>query len=258
MNYWAKRQAEHHLALKNKSHKKIKAQLAKYYATAAKRVIEDFEGVYNKLLVQQAAGKELTPALLYQLDSYWAKQAQLRNELQKLGEKQVSLLTKQFEIMFFDVYYSIAPEGLRAFSTIDAAGVQQIINGIWVADGKNFSQRIWDNTERLIETLNEQLVLTVSTGRKPTELKRALQERFAVSYHRADTLVRTELTHIQTEAAKKRYEDYGIKEFEVLVDPDERTCDLCKELIGKRFPISGASPLPVHPNERCAIVPIVE
>ena len=258
MNYWANRLAKIQEELSTKSQKKIEKQLAKYYSTAAKKVIADFENTYNKLLVTIEEGRDPTPADLYKLDKYWQMQGQLRQELRKLGEKQISLLTKEFEIAYFDIYYSIALEGVEAFSTIDAVAVQQLINSIWVADGKSFSQRVWDNVERLTETLNEQLINTVATGRKTTELKNLLQERFGVSYNRADTLVRTELAHIQTEAAKKRYEDYGVQYFEVLVDPDERTCELCKELIGKRFPIASAPPLPVHPNERCTIIPIIE
>lgn len=258
MNYWAKRQAEIQNKLVKMSEKKIMRQMAKYYAAAAKNVIGEFEKTYNKLLAQQADGKPITPADLYKLDRYWQMQGALRQELRKLGEKEISLLTKQFEISFFDIYYALEIEGAEAFSTISKESVAQLINSSWVLDGKNFSQRVWDNTERLMETLNEQLVLTVTTGKKTTDLKNALQERFGVSYSRADTLVRTELCHIQTEAAKSRYESYGVQYFEVLVDPDERTCELCKALIGKRFSIHEASPLPVHPNERCAIVPIIE
>ena len=78
-----------------------------------------------------------------------------------------------------------------------------------------------------------------------------------MSYHRANTLVRTEVAHIQTEAAKQRYKDYGVEYVEVLVDPDERTCPLCKKLIGKRWRVNETPPLPVHPNERCCLVPVV-
>ena len=257
MNYWAKRQAKIQEALANKSEKKIKQQLAKYYGASAKRVIENFERVYNKLLAQQADGKELTPALLYKLDSYWAMQGQLRQELQKLGEKQIALLTKEFEIMFFDVYYSIAPEGMQAFNTIDAAAAQQMINAIWCADGKDFSQRIWGNTERLIESLNEQLILTVSTGKKTTDLKHKLQERFVVSYSRANTLVRTELAHVQTMAAKQRYEDYGLKYYEILGNDDDSCGNHspdCHEMDGEKFLYSemnvGVNAPPFHPERR--------
>lgn len=258
MNYWQERMANAQNAISTKTTKQIEKQLRKYYAAAAKRTIEDFESTYIKLLAQKAEGKDITPADLYRLDKYWETQRQLRQQLQKLGEKKISLLTKYFELNFFDIYNSIAIPGLKAFNTIDDKIVNQLINSVWVADGRNFSQRVWNNIDRLVETLNEQLVYTVVTGKKTTELKNLLQERFNVSYRRADTLVRTELAHIQTEAAKKRYEDYGIQYIEVLVDADDRTCDECKALIGKKFPIHAAPPLPIHPNDRCAIIPVID
>lgn len=258
MNYWQERMANAQNAISTKTTKQIEKQLRKYYAAAAKRTIEDFESTYNKLLAQKKEGKDITQADLYRLDKYWEAQGQLRQRLQKLGEKKISLLTKYFELNFFDIYHSIAIPGLKAFNTIDDKLVNQLINSVWVADGRTFSQRVWNNIDRLVETLNEQLIYTVVTGKKTTELKNLLQERFNISYRRADTLVRTELAHIQTEAAKKRYEDYGIQYIEVLVDADDRTCDECKALIGKKFPIHAAPPLPIHPNDRCAIIPVID
>lgn len=258
MSYWANRLAKAQNAITEKNLKQIQKQLNKYYATSMKHVIAEFENTYNKLLATIEDGKEPTPADLYKLDKYWQLQGQLRQEVQKLGNKQIAALSKIFEVNFFEVYYSLGIEGLEAFSTLDKAAALQMINSIWVADGKTFSQRVWDNTNRLLETLNEQLTYCVITGKKTSELKKLLQERFGVSYHRADTLARTELCHIQTQAAQKRYEDYGIEYVEVLVDPDERTCELCKALIGKKFLTTDTPPLPVHPNERCALVPVID
>lgn len=264
-NYWAQRQAKIQEELTNKNQKKIEKQLAKYYSTAAKKVIEDFESTYNKLLAQQAAGKQVTPADLYRMDRYWQMQGALRQELRKLGEKEVALLTKYFELSFFDIYYSINIEGMQAFSTINSAGAMQLINAIWCADGKSFSARIWENTERLAETLNEELVHTVVTGKKTTDLKNKLQERFGVSYSRADTLVRTELAHIQTVAAKSRYESYGLTQYEILGNDDD-TCGNhsvdCHNMDGKTFLYSemaiGVNAPPFHPNCKCAIIPVIE
>lgn len=256
--YWENRLANAQNAITEKNLIQIEKQLAKYYEITMRRVIVDFEGVYNKLLAQQELNKPITPADLYKLDKYWQLQGQLRQEAEKLGRKQIAALSKVFQLNFFEVYYSLNIEGMEAFNTLDKAAVAQMINQVWVADGKTFSQRVWDNTERLVATLNEQLILCVATGKKTSELKKVLQERFGVSYRRADTLARTELCHIQTQAAQKRYEDYGIQYVEVLVDPDERTCEKCKALMGKRFLTTATPPLPVHPNERCALVPVIE
>jgi SPP1 gp7 family putative phage head morphogenesis protein len=89
-------------------------------------------------------------------------------------------------------------------------------------------------------------------------LKQVLQDRFGVSYTRADVLVRTELAHIQTEAAKQRYRDYGIEQVEIWADPDERTCSICGKLHKKKYPVGARVPIPAHPRCRCCIVPVVE
>ena len=258
MNYWANRIAKNQQKIEGKTIKSINKQLQEYYGRAADKVIKDFEAVYLKILKAQEDGKEITPADLYKLDKYWEAHAQMTRELEKLGNKEIKLLHKAFRENFFEIYYGIALPGDSAFNTIDNAVVEQLLNSVWVADGKTWSQRVWDNTQRLAETLNEELIHIVATGKKNSDLKKALMGRFGVSYHRAETLVRTEVAHIQTEAAKKRYEDYGIQYVEVLVDEDDRTCELCKALQGKRFPTTGTPPLPVHPNERCCLVPVID
>lgn len=257
-NYWADRMAASQSKLTNKNIKQVEKQLKKYYGSAMERVIKDFETTYNKLLLTIEDGKEPTPADLYKLDTYWQMQGQLRQELNKLGDKQISAMSKIFEIHFFDIYYSIAIPGLEAFTTISKEAAAQLIAAIWVADGKNFSQRIWDNTNRLVDTLNEGLLHCVITGKKTSELKKVLQNDFNVSYSRADAVVRTEMSHIQNTAAQKRYEDYGIKEFMVWADEDERRCEVCGALHEKKYLIGSETPIPAHPRCRCSIVPVVE
>ena len=257
-DYWAERTANAQAKLTNKNIKQIEKQLRKYYGSSMKKVISDFEGTYNKLLARQEDGKQITPADLYKLDKYWTMQGQLRNELQKLGDRQVSALSKIFELQFFDIYYSIAIPGKKAFTTIDRQGAIQLLSAIWCADGLNFSQRVWNNTNKLIETLNEELLHCVIVGKKTSDLKKLLQDRFSVSYSTADKIARTELSHIQNTAAKQRYEDYGIREFQVWADKDERRCEVCGKLHKKRYPVGTASPVPVHPNCRCSIIPVVE
>lgn len=265
MNYWAERIAKSQDKLTAKGVRKTEKQLREYYGRTMENVIGQFELTYNKLLSTMEEGKTPTPADLYKLDKYWEMQAQLRGELQKLGDKQYVLLSKQFEIHFFDIYYSFAIPGQEAFTTISKEAAHQMLMGVWCADGKTWSQRIWDNIARLQETLNEGLIDCVVSGKKPTELKKQLQERFGVSYSRADTLVRTEMSHIQTQAAKQRYEDYGLKEYEILGNDDD-TCGNhsvdCHKMDGKRFLYSEMSPghnaPPFHPNCRCCIIPVVE
>ena len=264
MSYWARRLALSQEKISGKTIKQINSQLQKYYGSAAKRVIADFEATHNKLLATIADGREATPADLYKLDKYWQAQGQLRRELQKLGDREIKLLSEAFEANFFEVYYSIEFPDTTPYSTVDLSMARQLINGIWCADGKSWSQRIWDNTNRLSQTLNDELLNIVISGKKTTELKNKLQERFGVSYNRANSLVRTEVAHIQTQAAKQRYQDYGLKYYEILGNDDD-TCGNhsvdCHNMDGKKFlyteMVAGVNAPPFHPNCKCSIIPVV-
>lgn len=256
-NYWQDRVAGAQTKLTEKSLKQIERQLRKYYKRATEQVIQDFEDTYNKLLATVEAGREPTPADLYKIDKYWKMQGQMKEELRKLGSRQIKALTEAFELNYFDVYYSIGLEGMEAFNTIDEAAVKQLINQIWVADGKSWSARIWENTEKLAQALNDELINCVVAGKPTSALKKVLQERFSVSYSAADSLARTELAHIQTQAAKQRYQDYGVREVQIWADADERRCEICGNLHKKIYPVGAAVPIPAHPRCRCCIVPVV-
>ncbi len=256
--YWASRTAETQLNITAKSIKETELQLQAYYSNTQNKVIGQFEKIYNKVISSIGEGEEPTPADLYKLDTYWKMQAQLTAELRKLGDNQAALFSKKFVAQWQNIYDALALKGERAFNTVDKRLVEQMINQIWCADGKSWSSRVWTNTARLQETLNEALIYCVAAGKKPTELKDLLQERFKVSYSAADALVRTEMAHIQTQAAKKRYEDYGIQQVEILADEDERRCEICGKLHEKRYYIGAEVPVPAHPRCRCCIVPVVD
>lgn len=258
MNYWAKRNLKAQRAAGKKTQAELEKQLGEYYAASMERVISDFEGVYNELIADIGMGREPTPADLYKLDKYWQMQGQLQNELEKLGNKSTRAMQSKFVKQFQSIYDELALDSAKAFSRIDRGAAAQMINSIWCADGKSWSDRVWSNLDDLRETLNENLMHCVITGKKPTELKKLLQERFGVAYYRADTIVRTETAHIQTQAAQKRYTDYGIQEVEIWADPDERTCEVCGKLHKKRYPVGATVPVPAHPNCRCTIIPVVE
>lgn len=256
--YWIARNLRTQRALSNKSEKEVDAQLRKYYQRAMKRTISDFEATYDKLLATIEKGVEPTPADLYKLDRYWQMQGQLQKELQKLGDNSMSMLQRKFIAQYKSIYQSLSLPAGDTYGTVDDALAKQMINQVWCADGESWSQRIWKNTQRLGESLNEELIHCVVTGKKTSELKKMLQEKFGANHYCADRIARTEIAHIQTQAAQQRYRDYGIKEVEVWADKDERRCEVCGKLHQKRYPVGARMPVPVHPNCRCTIIPVIE
>ena len=255
--WWAERTARAQAKITEKTIKETEEQLAKYYLTTQKKIIGQFEQTYNKVISSIAEGRNPTPADLYKLDAYWKMEAQVRKELTKLGDKQTELLGKKFMEEWENIYRGIAIKDDLFFGEIDTQVAQQMINSVWCADGKTWSNRVWDNVGNLQATLNENLIDCLVAGRKTSELKKGLQERFEVSFNQADTLVRTEMAHIQTQASKERYKSAGVTEVEVWADYDERRCEICGELHRTKHDINGAMPVPAHPNCRCCIVPVI-
>lgn len=256
--YWAERQAEAQANLTKKTIKETEKELTKYYRRSLHKIIGQFETTYNTYLANTARGLESSPATLYKLDSYWNLQVQMREELQKLGDFQSVLFSKQFTKEYLRIYRQIALHDGGAFSNISQEVAQQVINQIWCADGSTWSNRIWKNTSQLQNALNEGLIDCVLGGKPAEALKARIRDEFGVSYSKADNIVRTELAHVQTQAARQRYTDRGVKEVEVWADKDERQCEHCGKLHQKRFPIGGAMPVPAHPRCRCVILPVVD
>lgn len=262
MDYWKKRLADEQAKITDKSIAATNKQLQKYYLNSYKKVVKDYESLYNKVLEARMAGEEITPAWLYQLDKYYELQAQISTELTTLGEKEIKALSNAFENQYKSIQDSIEiPDSKLPKSTFNTVGQQQakqVLQSVWCSDGKNFSDRVWNDKSLLAQTLNDNLVHCAITGKNTSELKKTLLDSFGVSHNRANTLVRTEMAHIQNEAALNRYKDYGIGRVEILADQDGRTCEQCEELDGKKFAIGTEPTLPLHPNCRCCLLPVVE
>ena len=258
-DYWVERQAKVQNAITDRGIAETEKQLRRYYSHTMNRVINLFEIVYNRAAESAINnGREPTPADLYRLDAYWRLQGELAHELEKLGDKQARLYSRNFMEQWQTIYKNIALPGGESFTHIDTSQARQMINAIWCADGKTWSERVWHNTELLQQALNEGLTDSVIAGVNPDALKRRLIEQFNVSYNRADTIVRTEMAHIQTSAAEQRYKDAGIQKVQVWAKEDERLCDICGKLHEKTFLVNEPKPVPAHPRCRCCIVPVIE
>ena len=271
-DYWKNRLFEAQKKWTDKDIDVINKMLRHYYKIARENIVEDFEAVYDKVLAQAEEGKPITPADLYKLDKYYKMQAQLQDTLQKLGDRTCEVLAKKFGQEYKHIYSELAvdEEGKaikastsdKKFSTIDEQGAKHIASQVWAADGKSWSERVGKNIGDLQRTLNEGLVDCVITGKKTTELKKKLMERFDVSYSRAETLVRTEMAHVETQAALDRYKSSGVEKVRIVVDPDEKTCKECSKWDDKIINITdihtGKNIPPFHPNCRCAIAPVVK
>ena len=271
-DYWKDRMLEAQKKWTDKDIDAINKMLRHYFIVARDSIVKEFEAVYDKVLAQAEDGKPITPADLYKLDKYYQMNTQLEVVLKSLGDKTIEVLANKFTQEYKHIYSALAIDkdgkavkvsiSDKAFSTIASESAKQVASQVWCADGKTWSQRIWGNIEDLKQTLNDGLIECVVTGKKTSELKKTLMERFNVTYNRAETLVRTEMAHVETQAALDRYKEHGRERIRIIVDEDERTCKQCAEWDDKIVEIAnahvGQNCPPFHPRCRCTIAAVVE
>lgn len=82
--YWLIRSTKSQEAYTNMAIEKSRQKMAKEYNSLMKKVISEFEAVYDKLA---ASVESPTPADLYRLDRYWQAQAELSKNFWNSGTK---------------------------------------------------------------------------------------------------------------------------------------------------------------------------
>ncbi|GIQ67449.1 phage head morphogenesis protein [Xylanibacillus composti] len=196
-----------------------------------------------------------------------ALQVQINQQIEILaGSKQVGverLLGGAYEDTYYRTMYEIQRgTGIGAsFARIDDKALEKVLGT--KLDGRNWSQRIWDDRTKLRQELHTKLSQGFIRGDSVDRMSRELADRMRVSYNRARTLVQTETAFFAEQATMSSYEESGIlDQYEVLVTLDDRTCPICGPLDGKVFRLSeidvGVNYPPFHARCRCTTVPYFE
>ncbi|MBR5593907.1 MAG: minor capsid protein [Bacteroidaceae bacterium] len=139
-----------------------------------------------------------------------------------------------------------------AFSKIDDNLVKALMREAW--SGKNYSARIWGNTDLLAESVAEIVGGALISGQSIEKTSRQIRERFGVAKYYADRLVRTEANHFHNEADAMAYEEMDVEKYVFVATLDTRTSKKCQEWDGKAIPLkerqAGYNYPPLHPNCR--------
>lgn len=170
---------------------------------------------------------------------------------------------KVYENAYYKTAYDIS-KGIggtpSSFSALDTRTVDRVLNAKF--QGKNFSERIWGNTDILAKQLKEKLAVAIATGQSLDKTSRDIRERFGVSKYYADRLIRTESNYFHNMATLDSYRSMGIEEFQFVATLDRRTSEVCQHADGKVFKVKdaivGINVPPLHPNCRSTIVPYLK
>lgn len=139
-----------------------------------------------------------------------------------------------------------------AFSKIDDNMVSALLNEAW--SGKNYSTRIWGNTDIIADSIAEIVGGALISGQSIEKTARQIRERFGVGKYYAERLVRTETNHFNNEADAMAYEEMDVDKYVFLATLDTRTSTKCQEKDGEVIPLKerqvGVNFPPLHPNCR--------
>lgn len=170
--------------------------------------------------------------------------------------------------VFTEDYYHSIYEVQKGFNIgwdvgqIDERKLEKLISKPWAADGKNFSDRIWEQRTQLVNELHSQLTRTCVLGKAPDDAIKAISKKFNVTKNQAGRLVMTEQAYFHSVAQKEAFEDLDVEEFEVVATLDSHTSEICQEMDGKHFPMKdyqpGVTAPPFHVWCRSVTVPYFE
>jgi SPP1 gp7 family putative phage head morphogenesis protein len=182
------------------------------------------------------------------------------NELDEIDSMARKVFTEDYHHTIYEVQkgFNIGWE----VGQIDERKLEKLISKPWAADGKNFSDRVWQQKTQLVNELHTQLTRTCILGKAPDDAIKAISKKFGVTKNQAGRLVMTEQAYFHSVAQQEAFNDLDVEEFEIVATLDSHTSEICQEMDGKHFPMKdyqpGVTAPPFHVWCRSVTVPYFE
>ena len=198
-----------------------------------------------------------------------ALQLQVQNSIETLRNKENEMLEdyliKNYEDTYYHSLYEIS-KGLNlktSFATLDKNKINQVIGKPWLKDGKNFSDRIWQDKEQLINTLRTKITQSFITGSTLDEavkdISKFVSDKIKNKEYVARRLLETESAAYASKAQIEAFKSIDVEKYEIVATLDLHTSEICQEMDGKVFNISdqeiGVTVPPFHSHCRTVIAP---
>ena len=194
-----------------------------------------------------------------------ALKLQTRGQIEKLYNGRESGFKNFLKNVYTDQHQRTAFEFAKEtgvgtnFYKINENLVEDIIKKPWALDGKNFSDRIWSDKEKLINTLHTEMTQGFIRGDSLEDITKRITAKINVSKSNVKRLVRTESAAYRSKAQLKAFQDLEVEKYQVLATLDARTSDICQDMDGKVFDFKdyeiGTTAPPFHVNCRSVTIP---
>lgn len=179
----------------------------------------------------------------YHVSRLEALKLQTQQQMEVLFGNQLDRLDAAMKDIYTSGYYKTAFELQKGmgvgwnFASLDNRTVEKVISKPWAADGKNFSERIWNNRQKLVNEMHKSLTQNIMLGRDPGKAIKEISEKMKVSKVNAGRLVMTEEAFFSSAAQKECFAELGVEQFEIVATLDSHTSQLCRDMDGKHFPM---------------------
>ena len=296
-SYWARRSVEREEEWNKKSRDTIEKELASHYERSAQCIQANIERLYGKFStdngVSISEARKLINGTEYRtwkkdIEEYIAEYKETGNpktllelntlamrsrisrldklygdiliELDKLGSKADKAITGFLKDAYKDnrlhSAYELAKKGQGPLNVaVNEKHVEQVLRAPW--SGKNYSERIWGNNDKLARTLQDTVFNSVHRGVPVEKLAKEVQERMNVGKNDAVRLVRTELNYVHNQATLDSLKSANMEYFQFIATLDKRTSSVCREHDNHVYPIDeaevGTNVPPLHPRCRSTI-----
>ena len=194
-----------------------------------------------------------------------ALKMQTQQSLESLFSKQLGTVQTAMGDVLQSGYFHTAYELQKGFgvgwdiSGMDQAQIEKILSKPWAADGYNFSERIWGNKNKLIDTVHKELTQNIMLGSDPQKAIDNIAKQMNTSKNNAGRLVMTEEAFFSSTAQRDCFSELDVEQYEILATLDSHTSDICRGLDGKVFDMKdfqpGVTAPPFHVYCRSTTVP---
>lgn len=217
-------------------------------------------GTAQKLVVPaNVANKKLTRLTRLEKLEASMRQVLLDNSKQQNLLMQAGL-SEIAENAFYDqMFATYQGVGIgSSFNLLSDTTVRSLINN--PVNGQSFSTRIWNNRDRLANTINQTLRTGIIQGISNGEMAKRISNNMNSGITVAQRLVRTEVTNSLNQATRLGYNESGIvRQYQYLATLDNRTSEVCEALDGQVFDVDNATTglnySPMHVNCRSTTIP---
>ena len=197
-----------------------------------------------------------------------AMKFQMQQHAEILYTKYCNGLTDHLHTSYANHFYRSAYEIQKGtgvgsnLAQLDTRKINKVLTTPWAADGKNFSDRIWNNKERMVKELHRELTQSIIRADDPQKAINNLARILNTSKNNTGRLIMTEMAAVSSTAQKDCFDELDVEEFEIVATLDDRTSEICREMDGKHFPMSqyeiGVTAPPFHVRCRTVTVPYFE